>query len=171
MGGEEFVVIGQVGRPHGLKGEVKVSLLTDFPERFEENDRFLIRFPDAHTEWMSDAAHRWQGNNLLIRFEGTDSREAAEKLRGATVEIERSACHELPEGEFYIADLIGLRVRTEQGDRIGVLKDVIQQGLQDLYLVQNGSREIFIPAVREFVTKIDLETGEIVINPIEGLLD
>ncbi len=171
MGGEEFVVIGQIGKPHGLKGEVKLSLLTDFPERFEENDKFLIRFPDEHTEWKSAAAYRWQGNHLLIRFEGTDSREAAEKLRGTTVEIERSACHELPEGEFYIADLIGLQVRTEQGVRIGVLKDVMQQGAQDLYIVQDGAKEVLIPAVREFIKKIDLETGEIVIDPIEGLLD
>ena len=170
-GGETFVVIGRITRPHALRGEVRVSPATDFPERFDQSNRFFIRNRENRGEWKNATAHRWQGGFVVMKFEGVDSREDAEILREATVEIPRDACHDLPEGTYYISDLIGLRVRTVSGTIIGNLADVLQQSAQDVYVIRTEGKEILVPAVRKFVSKIDIEKGEIVIDPIEGLLD
>ena len=169
-GGEETVLIGRVIKPHGLRGEVRIFPETDFPERFEQNKRLLLRLGKKVT-WVHVESLRWQGNCLLIRFSGIDTRHDAEHIRNADVEIPRSWCHHLPQGEYYIADLIGLKVRTEAGESIGKLVDVIQQTAQDIYVILGGADEILIPAVPQFIKRIDLKKGEIIIDPIEGLLD
>ncbi|MBN1782197.1 16S rRNA processing protein RimM [bacterium] len=170
-GGEDFVVIGQVVRPHGLRGELKTRILTDFPERYIINNRYWIRTPGDGSGWRLLKQIRWQNAFVLLRFEDVDSLEAAEAFRNATIEIPRDCCHDLPEGEYYIADLIGLEAKTTDGKILGTLSDVIQQSAQDIYVINKGTKEILVPAVQEFIEKIDLEAGEILINPIEGLLD
>ena len=169
-GGEETVLIGRVIRPHGLRGEVRIFPETDFPARFEQNDRFLLRLGEK-VRWCHVESLRWQGKTLLIRFSGINTREAAESIRNAAVEIPRSWCHHLEEGEYYIADLIGLEVRTETGESIGRIVDVIQQTPQDIYVIRGEADEILIPAVPQFIKTISLEKGEIIIDPIEGLFN
>jgi 16S rRNA processing protein RimM len=170
MGGEETVLIGRVIKPHGLRGEVRIFPETDFPERFEQSDRFLLRLGRKET-WVHVESVRWQGDYLLVRFSGIDTRQDAEQIRNAEVEIPRSWCHHLPEGEYYIADLIGLKVRTQTGESIGKLVDVIHQTAQDIYVIRVDADEILIPAVPQFIKRIDLKKGEIIIDPIEGLLN
>lgn len=170
MGGEALVVIGQITRPHGLKGEVKVMPMTDFPERFKAHSRFFIRTQESG-EWKELSRFSWLGPFALMKFKGIESREDAEILRNGTVEIPSKFCHALPAGEFYISELIGLKVRTVSGETVGILEDVMQQSAQDVFVICKENREILIPAVREFIKIIDTEEGEIVIDPIEGLLD
>ena len=169
-GGEETVLIGRVIRPHGLRGEVRISPETAFPERFEQNDRLMLRLGET-VNWFRVKSLRWQKKTLLICFSGIDTREAAEQIRNAEVEIPRSWCHHLPEGEYYIADLIGLEVRTETGKFIGRIVDVIQQTAQDIYVIRREAEEILVPAVPQFIKTISLEKGEIIIDTIEGLLN
>jgi len=169
MGGEAFVVMGQITRPHGLNGEVKVRPATGLSERFNEHSRFFIRTQDK-SGWFKINQLRKLGPFILMKFEGIESREDAEALRSGIVEIPRES-DDLPEGEFYIADLIGLKVRTVSGENVGICENVLQQSAQDLYVIRNEEREILIPAVHEFIKKVDFEAGEIVIDPIEGLLD
>jgi 16S rRNA processing protein RimM len=171
-GDELLVVVGQILRPHGLRGELKVVPLTDFTERFEEIKRYHINFKrSAQGEWRHLLKCRRQGNHLIMKFEGIESCEHAEKYRNAMLEIPRKPCHPLPENEYYVADLIGLHVRTSEGLMIGTLKEVLQQTAQDIYVVQNDAKEILIPAVKQFIKRIDLGRGEMVIEPIDGLLD
>lgn len=171
MGGEALIVIGQITRPHGLYGEVKVRPMTDFPDRFNGSRRFFIRTRTNRGEWKVLRRQRWQKSFVLMQFEGIETREAAENLRSATIEIPHEWRHDLPAGEFYISDLIGCRVKTDAGESLGILDDILKLSAQDLYVIKDGDREILIPGIREFIRKIDLKAGEILIDPIEGLLD
>lgn len=164
------VVIGRVTRPQGIRGEVRVHPLTDFPERFkDDNSVFLKRHLNG--EWRRIQSHRWQGNIVIVKFEGVDDRNTAEALRDVLIETPDHNKITLPKGTYYVNDLIGLSVKTEDGDRVGMLEDIEQNGTQDLYVVRNGEKEILIPAVKSFIQKIDIEAGEIIITPIEGLIE
>jgi len=171
-GDKLLVVVGQILRPHGLRGELKVMPLTDHTERFEKIRRYHIRaVTGKQGEWMNLLQLRWQGKHLIMKFEGIESCDSAEKYRGTFVEIPRETCHPLDEDQYYVADLIGLRVRTSDGLTVGTLKEVLQETAQDIYVVHAGSKDVLIPAVRQFIKQIDLDRGEMVVEPVDGLLE
>lgn len=159
------IKVGKIVSAVGIKGEVKVYPYTDYPERFEELEGVY-----ADGEWLEIDRVRYQKNMAVIKFTGTDDRNAAEALRDRYLTIDKKDLRQLDEDEYFIFDLIGLQAQKEDGTFLGTVSDVIQNTAQDLYEItaENG-RKYLIPAVREFVTDIDINHGIMRIKPIEGL--
>lgn len=164
------VIVGTVGRPHGLAGEVTVLARTDEPER-----RFargaLLRSDEGGLE-LTVAGHRWHGSILLVSFAGVADRFAAEQLRGVvlTAQVSKSA---QPEGvdEYYDRQLVGLAVCTADGVRHGDVVAVQHLPSQDLLVVRTPSGQRLVPFVSDLVPTVDLAAGTCTVVAIPGLLD
>ncbi len=160
------IKVGKIVSAVGIRGEVKVYPYTDYPERFEE-----LQGVFAEDDWMEIEKVRYQKNMAVIKFAGIDDRNAAEAVRDRFLTIEKKDLRPLGEDEYFIFDLIGLKAQDQDGVLLGTVSDVIQNTAQDLYEItaENGEKYL-IPAVREFVTDIDINHGIMKIKPIEGLL-
>jgi 16S rRNA processing protein RimM len=161
-----LVVIGQIARPHGLRGEMRVTPLTDRPERFEGVTECVLwdQARDTRERCRITAARR-QGVAVLVSVAGCETVEAASALVGRLVAVPEDEALPLPPGRFYPWQLEGCRVFTEDGS------DVEQSPAHDLWVVADGARERLIPAVAEIVVEVDLAGGRVVIRPPDGLLD
>ena len=161
--------IGQIVNTQGLKGEVRVYPYTDDINRFDELDYFYID-KNLNNKYEVERV-RYKGNMVIMKIKGIDSIELAEKLKTKNMYISREQGRELDEGEFFVSDLIGLHVFTVDGEKVGVLKDVLQHAINDVYVVSGGEKEYLIPSIEKFVPTIDLEQNKMIINPIKGMLD
>lgn len=164
------VIVGRIGRAHGIKGEVAVEPLTDEPERrFGPGARLR---EDAGSRVLTVETHRWHSGRLLVRFAEAPDRTAAEGLRGLTLLADVGADEQpVDEGEFWDRDLIGLRVLTATGERAGEVRRV-QHGPQDLLVVRTTSgAERLIPFVEALVPDVDLAAGTLTLADVAGLLD
>ena len=167
-----LVVVGRIGRPHGIRGEVTVEVRTDLPEQRFAPGTVLATEP-ARVGQLTVAAARWHSGRLLLSVEGVSDRNGAETLRGVVLsaEVPDDEISEDPE-EFFDRQLRGLRVRTVEGGDVGEISDVVHLPGQDLLAVARpGGRELLIPFVAELVPDIDLESGLVTIDPPSGLLD
>lgn len=168
------LVVGRVGRPHGLRGEVTIEVRTDDPAARFAVGSTLTTDPAVRGP-LKVAAARWHSGRLLVAFEGCRDRDAAQALRDTLLQIDSAELEPLgdPE-EFYDHDLIGLRVVTVAGEAVGTVADVLHYG-QDLLVVDgSGARsgaEIMIPFVAALVPEVSLASGTLVIDPPPGLLD
>ncbi len=168
------LVVGRVGRPHGLRGEVTVEVRTDDPgQRFAAGSS-LTTVP-AERGPLTVAASRWHSGTLLVRFAGCDDRDSAEALRDTVLAIDSDQLVPLPDqAEFYDHELIGLRAVTVSGEDVGTVADVLHHG-QDLLVIDGtGPRsgtEILVPFVTAIVPEVDLAAGTLLIDPPPGLLD
>lgn len=164
------VVVGRVGRPHGIRGEVTVEPRTDEPEvRFAPGSALLVAGSDDH---LVVTRLHWHANRLLVTFEGVEDRTGAEALRGLLLEVDRpdDAAPDDPD-EYYDSALIGCAVVLADGSPIGTLAEVAHLPGQDLLVVDRGSSEVLIPFVEQMVPDVDLARRRIVIAPPPGLLD
>ena len=173
-----LIVVGRIGRPHGVKGAATIEVRTDEPDkRFAVGARLLT---DSGLD-LTVASATWHSGRLLVTFEGFEDRSAVEQLRNALVSVDRPA-DERPEDpeEFYDSDLEGCEVVVVGGDSdgdpggaaIGVVREVSHLPGQDLLVVVTpDEREVLIPFVSAFVPQIDMNAKRIVITPPEGLLD
>ncbi len=173
---DTLLLLGRVYRAHGLSGEIKVIPETDDPTRFEALPALYVgQTPDtARLENVQGVRyqHTRKGPLVLLRLETIESREAAETLRGALLYAPAGALPELDADEFYLRDLVGLVAVEEGGDRIGVVEDVLAFPGQDMLVIARDQQpSAMVPAVPEFVVDIDLQTGQITLRVIEGLLD
>lgn len=168
----DYVTIGQLNKPRGTRGEVEVLILTDFPERFRPGLRvFLVPpMPDRRELLIKEVEHQPKG--LVLAFEGLETRNQVEALRGHYIAVPSDEVVELPEDYYWIDDLVGLEMVTTSGEVVGTVKDITRGAGGDMYVVVDGSgRERLIPAVEEIVKEIDPPNGKIVIDPMPGLLD
>lgn len=163
------VVIGRIGKPHGVRGEVSVEVRTDEPERRFEPGQRLVAEGSGRTFVV--AGHRWHQGRLLVRFEGIGDREAAEGARGsvltALVDVD-----ELPEEEdsYYDRQLVGLRVLTADGAEAGEVSFVVHLPAQDLLEIRTPQGTRLVPFVEALVPHVDLEGGTVTLADVEGLL-
>ena len=157
--------IGQIVAPFGIRGEVKVRLETDFPNRFADLKEACVRGGSTACRKSIEGCRLHKGQ-ALVKFAGVESIEHAERLRGSLVQIPRSAAVELPRDSYYRDDLVGLEVVTVAGACIGTVDEVLRYPAQDLLRVG----EALIPAVRPIVRSIDLKARRVVVDPPEGLL-
>ena len=158
--------MGYILAPWGLRGEVKVEVVTDFPERFAPQK--IVYLNTSPLEIESCRPHK---QHLVVKLATIDSVEDAEKLRGQDLTIPRSELYPLPEGQYYTFQIIGLKVVTTEGQALGRVTDIMTTGSNDVYIVEGKRGEILIPAIEDVVKSIDLKKGKIVIEAIEGLLD
>lgn len=170
----ELIAIGEVLRPHGIHGEVRVYPLTDFVERFLHTQRVIVAEPSGNEREVAVERARLHQGVVVVKLAGVDTRDAAEELRGARLCVPPSELVPLPEGHYFVFQLIGLSVVTEQGEPVGTVREVLSRAANDVYVVEHPDRarprEVLIPAIREVVREIDLTAGRIVIRPIPGLL-
>ena len=171
-GAGDLVVIGEVTRPHGLRGEVRVAPHTDRPDRFEGLDECVLwdEPSDARVVRRITRARR-QGEAVLLSFADCDSVEAATALVGRLVALPRTQALPPPPGHVYPWQLEGCRVVTEDGRAVGELSAVEPSPAQDLWVVRGAGREHLIPAVAEIVIEVDVDARRVVIRPPEGLLE
>lgn len=162
----EKILMGKVVNVVGLKGELKIYSYTDRNERFEELDQI----------WLDNKAYaienvRYQNKVVILKLEGINDRNKAEEQRNKKVYIEEADLAELPEDTYYVRDLIGISVVTEDGE-LGKISDVIQNSAQDLYEVKTAEgKKVYIPVVKEFVNEVDMENKVVKVTLPEGLLD
>ncbi len=161
----EFITVGRIITTRGVSGKLKVKMETDFPRRFAPHSKVYIdRQP------MTIHSAEWHHGKLTLKLDSIDSAEDAAKLRGKTVEVHRSQLHSLPEGQYYYFQLIGLEVRTTGGEPLGKIAEIMPTGSNDNYVVRGNKGEILIPAIDDVVKVIDLDRGQVIVEPIEGLL-
>ncbi len=161
------IAVGRINGTWGLRGHVKVTPLTSNPERLQPGSVVLIK---GEPRRILDVASP-KGYPCVL-FDGYDSPGRAESLRGALIEVDEAELRALPEHEYYIHDLIGLQVITTGGERLGSLEDVIHTGANDVYVVKRrGHKDRLIPAIADVVLEVDLDAGEMRIDPLPGLLD
>jgi len=161
----EFITIGQILVPRGIKGKLKVKVVTDFPQRFAPASKVYV-----NQQPMTIDGAEWHKGNAIIKFNAIDSLDAAQKLKGQPIEIHRSQLEPLPEGQYYHFQLIGLEVWTTQGELLGTVAEILSAKSNDNYVVRGSRGEILIPAIEDIVKSIDPDGGRIVIEPVEGLL-
>jgi len=164
---EQEIVIGKIVAPFGTGGEVKVLVLTDFPERFGLGEEIRIRTAKGARLMARIERSREHKAGFLLKLGGIDSRDDAEALRDAEIVIDREKLAGLGKDRYYVFDIIGLRVTSEDGRDCGEVTDVLQAGANDVYLTSTG---LCIPALKDVVAKVDLERGEMIIRPVPGLL-
>lgn len=167
-----LVVIGEVTRPHGLRGEMRVIPHTDRPERFDGLAECVLwdQASDARAVHRI-AGTRRQGDAILLSLAGCDSVDAAAALVGRLVALPREQALPVPEGHVYPWQLIGCRVETEDGRPVGEVTGIEPAPAQDLWVVRGAGREHLIPAVAEIVLEVDVSARRVVIRPPEGLLE
>lgn len=160
-------MVARVLSPHGVEGDLKCRLVTEFPERFEIGLRVYFGGSDeAHTVRTA----RLQGDFVYLLVSGIGDRGAAEAVQGAEVEVSVADAVPLAEGQYYWYQVIGLRVEDESGQVLGEVSDILETGANDVYVVHGPNGEFLIPAISEVVREISPDLGRIVIHPLPGLL-
>lgn len=162
------VVVGRIGRPHGIKGDVTIDVRTDDAEDIFEPGNVLL----TESGPLTLESVRWTGPRLVVKFATIDDRNAAEEIRNRILEVDRDddARPDDPD-EFYDYHLIGLHVIDTTGVDRGDITEVIHTSAQDLLVVTDGDREALVPFVSEIVTDVDLAGRRVVIDPPEGLFE
>ena len=164
-------VLGVITAPHGVRGEVKVFPTTDEPKRFRKLKEVIVE-TGTERKVMEIEGVKLFKQFVFLKLKGVDSMEDAELYRRAELYVTRRNAVRLNEDEYFIADLIGLKVIDEDGAYLGVVQDVILTGANDVYVVRMPNDEdILLPAIKQCILKIDLEEGFIRVHILEGLLD
>lgn len=164
-----FLAIGQLRRPHGVRGEMQMALYTDFPERLQVGKQVFLGERHAPVRIRSLRMHR---TVMLIAFEEYPDRTAAEVLRNQVVYIQSAALPELPEGEFYQHELLGMQVETDQGRRLGVIEEILETGANDVLLIRgDGQEEYLLPFIDDVVLEIDMENDTMLVHILPGLIE
>ena len=163
---EKFITVGKITSKHGNKGEVKVMPLTEKIDRFKNLKNIYI-----DKKIFEILKSRMVGNSVILKLAGIDEIDEAENIVGCFIEISRSEAIKLPEGSYFLHEIIGLGVYLENNEYLGVIENIIRTGSNDVYIVKNKEdREILVPAIKEVVKVIDIENNKIIIHYIDGLL-
>lgn len=165
-----YLAIGRVARAHGVRGEISVVVLTDFPERFETTEWVYLGNEYEATAYRLEK-YRWHKKNILLTLAGISDRDQAEQLKGQFVQVPLEEAVPLPEGSYYLYQLMGLQVITTDGEDLGFIADIIETGANDVYVVKkDGQPDILLPAIADVMKSIDIEKGQMTVALIEGLI-
>lgn len=167
----QYLAVGHIRRPHGVRGEVRAEVLTDWPERVEEHGAVYLASPDAPTDVRRYEVEKVRPHKdvLLLKLAGCDDRDQAEELRGMLVQVPVEEAVPLEEGEYYHHQLLELEVETEGGERLGRVAQILQTGANDVYVVRGPQGELLLPAVDEVIRQVDLLRGRMVVRPLPGM--
>lgn len=164
-----YFAIGRIVGAHGIRGEVKVLVMTDYPERFRPGARLYLGTEQtcAPTEIQTVRSHK---GVLLVKLSTVPDRNLAELLQGQYLLIPAEQAMPLADHEYYAHDLIGLAVETTAGGALGTLTEILFTGANDVYVVTGPAGEVLIPALREVIVGIDLVGRKMIVDPPAGLL-
>lgn len=162
--------VGVITQTHGIKGEVKVFPTTDDAGRFKKLKEVIMDNGKERLH-MEIEGVKFFKQYAILKFKGYDSINEIEKYKGAKLYVTRDKAVRLKKGEYFIADLIGVEVVTEDGEPFGRIKDVLVTGANDVYVVERENEpEVLLPVIKECVRNIDLEQGRITVHIMDGLL-
>ena len=168
---EDFLQVGVITATHGIRGEVKVFPTTDDPERFLDLETVYLD-TGREKKLLTISSVKFFKQFVILKFKDFDNINDVEPFRKKSLLVTREQAVPLEEDEYFIADLIGLRVITDEDKVLGELTDVLETGANDVYQVtdENG-KEILLPAIKDCILSVDLEKGEMKVHILEGLLD
>lgn len=167
----QYFRIGVITSPHGIRGEVKVYPTTEDMHRFEDLEQVWVVQKGRTTEMKIDAVHYFK-NMVILKLEGVADRNQAELLRQADLMIPREMALPLADGEYYIADLLGLQVNADDGTVLGELTDVMQTKANDIYEVtMRDGKKLLIPVIPDCILEVNTEEGFITVHLMKGLLE
>lgn len=166
----QYFEIGQIVNHFGIRGMVKVNPFTDDISQFEEMETVLVDKKGSLQEMQIEEV-KYSKNQVLLKLKGIETVEEAEKYRNCYIKLPREKARKLPENTYFIADLIGLEVYTEEGRLLGKVDDIYNSGASDIYVIKDATgKQILLPAIKEVIKQIDLEQEKIVVHLLEGLV-
>lgn len=166
----EWATIGQVVALFGIRGELKVRLLTDIPSRFEQLESVYLG--PEHRSYKIEQVRPYKGEMILLKLTGFDQSEAAESLIRQEIQVPVSQLAALPPDNYYQHDILGLSVLTLAEHNLGQIVDIIETGSNDVYVIKGSDgKQVMIPAIKAVVKRIDLIRHTMYIDPLPGLLD
>lgn len=166
---EEYLQVGIITSTHGIRGEVKVYPTTDDPRRFLDLKDVLLDTGKEQLPLRVEAVKFFK-QFVILKFAGIDNINDIEKYRGKSLLVDRKNAVKLEEDEYYIADLIGMEVFTEEG-KFGILKDVIETGANEVYVIESlENGEVLVPAIRQCILDVDVENKKMRIHLLKGLV-
>ena len=165
MPAPRWLYVGRVTAPFGVGGEVRVTVDTEFPEQLA--DRPLYLGPEHRNITVEHL--RMHRRDALVKFDGVDSVEAADALRGSELFIATEDAVPLPEGRYYVHQIVGLEVWTVDGERYGEVRDVLLRPANDVYVVRHAGKDVLVPAIGDVVKRIDLAGGRLLIAVLPGM--
>lgn len=166
----QYFEIGQIVNHFGIKGMVKVNPFTDDISQFEEMKTILVD-KKGNLQEMQIEEVKYSKNQVLLKLKGIETVEEAEKYRNCYLKLPREKARKLPKNTYFIADLIGLEVYTEEGNLLGKVDDIYNTGASDIYVVKDElGKQILLPAIKEVIKQVDLEQEKIVVHLLDGLV-
>lgn len=167
---EKYLEIGQIVNTFGIKGQVKVNPFTDDINRFDELKEVYVEKKHELKLFQIEKVN-YSKNMVILKLKGIETPEQAETLRNSYLKIDRKDAKKLPEGTYYIADLIGLDVYTDEDKFLGKVDYIYNAGSSDIYVVKDEQgKEVLLPAIKDVLKQVDLENGKIIVHIIEGLI-
>lgn len=170
-----YLNVGKIINTHGVRGEIRIWPQTDFPDiRFQKGSRLLLFLPgqeDAAPAEVEVVSARPQKNMYLLKLKGIDSMTEAEKLKGGSLKVKDEDRVPLEEGEYYVRDIVGCAVISDEGENLGVVTDVLTPGANDVWVVKRPKgKDLLLPVIDEVVLDVDLSAKQIKVHLLEGLL-
>ena len=159
------VIVGRVTGTHGVSGCVRVNVLSDVSHRFDVGQSLMIR----GESYSITSSTPTPNNRLILKFQGIDSSATAQGLVGESVTVSQVSAPELPEGEYFHFQLIGMRVLTEDGEYLGQVQEILETGSNDVYVVTGESGEVLIPALVDVIREVQVTERVMVVRLMEGL--
>lgn len=166
-----LITIGRAVKPFGVKGEIKIEPMTDFPDRFKNLRRIFLVSPAGKETACEVRSVRYAGGVPYLLLAGYDSPEKAKELNGWFISIPEEEAVPLPEGTWYWFELIGMEVFSESGESLGRIVDIFETGSNDVYVMKQGRKEIYIPAIKDVVKQVDRVNKRMIIHVMDGLLE
>ena len=166
---QEYFEVGQIVNTFGIKGQLKVKPFTDDMERFEElKTVYICKKNELKKVEIDDVKYNKQC--VLLKVKGIEDLTEAEKYKGLFLKIDRKDAKKLPKDTYFIADILGLEVYTDEGELLGKVDDIFPTGANDVYVVKDElGKQILLPSIPEVLKEIDLEKGKVIVHLIEGL--
>ena len=166
----KYLEIGQIVNTFGIKGMVKVKPFTDNIERFSNLEKIYIKNKSGQTEYKIQKV-KYHKNMVLVKFEGIENPEQADLLRNSYLIVDRETEEPLEAGRYYIVDMIGLDVFTDDNEYLGKLEDIYNTGSNDIYVVKNElGKQVLLPAIEDVIKNIDMDNKKVIVHLIPGLV-
>jgi 16S rRNA processing protein RimM len=166
-----MIAVGRITKSVGIKGEVRVAMLTDSPERFTKLKAIWCGKDEATAVRCSILAMRIDKSAVVLKLKEIETRSSADEHRGDYLFVESRETVTPAKGSYFIHEIIGMKVVTEAGDEVGTVRDVMELPANDVWVVTSGTKEFLIPAIKEVIRSVDVKGRTVVIRPLEGMLE
>jgi len=169
MNPTKFFEIGKIVKSCGLRGRIKAVSYLESNDKLQDLDELYIDYGNERKGPFKLKGIQSRGKSFFLEIEGVENLQSANALIGCQVLIPTDKLEELPEGEYYWRDMIGLKVVTEEGNILGVIEAIFPTGSHDVYVCSGGEREVLLPGIADVIRRIDIDRGMMVVRLLEGL--